>query len=125
MNASRLQTMALAAMACALVATSVAAQDAWPSRPIKLVVPFPAGGQLDVVSRLVAERIGPALGKPIIVEVRPGADGNIGTEAVARSAPDGYTWLAVSPPTTIQPAVRPKTLRYAPLRDFAPVAFIG
>ncbi|MEP7062504.1 MAG: tripartite tricarboxylate transporter substrate binding protein [Betaproteobacteria bacterium] len=126
MNARRYRRfVALAALGCALVATPAAAQDAWPSRPIKLIVPFPAGGQLDVVSRLVTDRIAPALGKPIVVEVRTGADGNIATEAVAHSAPDGYTWLAVSPPTTIQPAVRPKTLRYAPLRDFAPVAFIG
>lgn len=101
------------------------AQAAWPSKPIHLIVPFPAGGQLDVVSRLIADRLTPALGQPIIVEVKPGADGNIGTELVAKSAADGYTWLAVSPPTTIQPSVRPKTLRYDPLRDFQAVAFIG
>ncbi len=115
----------LAVLAAALVTPRALAADAWPERPIRLIVPFPAGGQLDVVSRLIAERLGPALGQSIVVEVRPGADGNIGTEMVARSRPDGYTWLAVSPPTTIQPAVRPKTLRYAPMKDFAPVAFIG
>jgi tripartite-type tricarboxylate transporter receptor subunit TctC len=113
------------ALATAVAAMPAYAADAWPDHPIRLIVPFPAGGQLDVVSRLIAERIAPALGQPIVVEVRPGADGNIGTEAVAKSKPDGYTWLAVSPPTTIQPAVRPKTLRYAPMKDFAPVAFIG
>lgn len=101
------------------------AQAAWPDRPIRWVVPFPAGGQLDVVARLVAERISPALAQPIIVEARPGADGNIATEFVANAAPDGYTWLAASPPMTIQPSVRPKTLRYDPLRDFEPVALIG
>jgi tripartite-type tricarboxylate transporter receptor subunit TctC len=90
-----------------------------------VIVPFPAGGQLDVVTRLVAQRIAPALGQPIIVDVRPGADGNIGTEMAARSAPDGHTWVAVSPPTTIQPSVRPRTLRYDPLRDFEPVVFLG
>ena len=101
------------------------AQAAWPDRPIRWIIPFPAGGQLDVVARLVAERISPALGQPIVVEARPGADGNIATELVAKAAPDGYTWLAASPPTTIQPSVRPQTLRYDPLRDFAPVALIG
>src|SRR6185312_11165074 len=116
------------AMLCALAAllpASVAAQAPWPAKPIHFIVPFPAGGQLDVVARLVADRVSAALGQPIIVEVKPGADGNIGTDFVAKAAPDGYTWLAASPPTTIQPSVRPKTLHYDPLKDFAPVAFIG
>lgn len=102
-----------------------AAQDAWPQRPVRIVVPFPAGGQLDVVMRLVAEKLSPVLGQPVVVEARPGADGNLATEQVAKAAPDGYTWLAASPPTTIQPSVRPTTLRYDPLRDFAAVALVG
>lgn len=115
-----------AALAAASLASTLAhAQPAWPDRPIRLIVPFPAGGQLDVVARLVAERISPVLGQPIVVEARPGADGNIATELVAKSAPDGYTWLAASPPTTIQPSVRPQTLRYDPIRDFEAVALIG
>jgi tripartite-type tricarboxylate transporter receptor subunit TctC len=114
------------AVALAAVAPPVAhAEGAWPAKPIRLIVPFPAGGQLDVVARLVADRIAPVLGQPIIVEAKPGADGNIATEFVAKAAPDGYTWLAASPPTTIQPSVRPKTLGYEPIRDFEPVAFIG
>jgi tripartite-type tricarboxylate transporter receptor subunit TctC len=113
------------ALALALCVAPVSAQPAWPAKPIRLVVPFPAGGQLDVVSRLFAERLAVVLGQPVIVEVKPGADGNIGTELVAKAEPDGYTWVAVSPPTTIQPSVRPKTLRYDPIRDFEPVAFIG
>jgi tripartite-type tricarboxylate transporter receptor subunit TctC len=108
----------------ALVAGGAQAQN-WPVKPIRWIVPFPAGGQLDVVARIVAERLTPALGQPIVVEAKPGADGNIGTEQVAKAAPDGYTWLAASPPTTIQPSVRPTTLRYDPLRDFEPVALIG
>ena len=109
----------------AVVAGAVHAQGAWPSKPIRLVVPFPAGGQLDVVSRLIADRIAPALGQPIVVEVKAGADGNIGTELVAKAPADGYTWLAVSPPTTIQPSVRPASLKYDPVRDFDAVSFIG
>jgi tripartite-type tricarboxylate transporter receptor subunit TctC len=101
------------------------AQPTWPDKPIRLLVPFPAGGQLDVVSRLVADKVAPVLGQPIVVEAKPGADGNIATEQAAKSLPDGYTWLAASPPTTIQPSVRPQTLRYDPVRDFQPVAFIG
>ena len=100
------------------------AQPAWPDKPIRWIVPFPAGGQLDVVTRLVAERVSPALGQPIVVEAKPGAAGNIATEQVAKAAPDGYTWLAASPPTTIQPSARP-SLRYDPIKDFERVAFIG
>jgi tripartite-type tricarboxylate transporter receptor subunit TctC len=115
----------LTACALGVCAAAVQAQPAWPAKPIRFVVPFPAGGQLDVVARLIADRVGPVLGQPIVVEAKPGADGNIGTELVAKAAPDGYTWLAASPPTTIQPSVRPTTLGYDPLRDFEPVAFIG
>jgi tripartite-type tricarboxylate transporter receptor subunit TctC len=107
------------------ISFAAAPDAAWPAKPIHFIVPFPAGGQLDVVARLIAERVSPVLGQPIVVEAKPGADGNIGTELVAKAAPDGYTWLAASPPTTIQPSVRPKTLQYEPIRDFEPVAFIG
>jgi len=99
--------------------------QAWPDRPIKVIVPFPAGGQLDVVVRIIADRIGPALGQPIVVEVRTGADGNIGAEAVARSAPDGYTWLATSVPFATQASLQPGKLRYDALGDFQPVANLG
>jgi len=107
----RFSTASIVVGFAAALSFAAVAQPAWPTKPIHLIVPFPAGGQLDVVARLVADRLSPLLGQPIIVEVKPGADGNIGTEFVARSAPDGYTWLAASPPTTIQPSVRPKTLR--------------
>lgn len=115
----------LAAGLAGLAPAASAQATPWPSKPIRVVVPFPAGGQLDVVTRLVTDRLSTSLGQPIVIDVRAGADGNIGTEAVAKSPPDGYTWLAVSPPTTIQPSVRPKTLAYDPLRDFEPVAFLG
>ena len=117
---------AVALAALAFVAPGAAtAQPAWPAKPIHWIVPFPAGGQLDVVSRLIGDRLSVALGQPVVIEVKPGADGNIGTELAARAAPDGYTWLAPSPPTTIQPSVRPKSLKYDPLKDFDAVAFIG
>ena len=88
-------------------------------------MPFPAGGQLDVVVRMVADKIAPALGQPIVVETHTGADGNIGAELVAKSAPDGYTWLATSVPFATQISLQPKTLRYDPLRDFVPIANLG
>jgi tripartite-type tricarboxylate transporter receptor subunit TctC len=115
----------IATAVLALCATLSAHAQTWPSKPIRLIVPFPAGGQLDIVARLVADKLSPVLGQPVVVEPKPGADGNIGTDLGATAAPDGYTWTAVSPPTTIQPSVRPKSLPYDPLRDFAPVVFLG
>ena len=101
------------------------AQPAWPAHPIKVIVPFPAGGQLDVVVRMIADKISPALGQPIVIETRLGADGNIGAEAVARSAPDGYTWLSTSVPFATQVSLQPGKLRYDPVKDFVPVANLG
>jgi len=121
----RFVNAAALAAACLFAASAALAQSAWPDKPIRILVPFPAGGQLDVVMRLVAEKLSPVLGQPILVEAKPGADGNIATEQAAKAAPDGYTWLAASPPTTIQPSVRPTTLRYDPLRDFEGVALVG
>jgi tripartite-type tricarboxylate transporter receptor subunit TctC len=108
-----------------LTLVAMTAQAAWPERPIKVLVPFPAGGQLDVVVRMITDKIAPALGQPIVVEVRTGADGNIAAEAVARSAPDGYTWLSTSVPFTTQVSLQPGKLRYDPQRDFVPVASLG
>lgn len=111
---------------CLLAAALPAyAQAAWPAHPIKVVVPFPAGGQLDVVVRMVAEKLSPALGQPIVIETRLGADGNIGAEAVARSAPDGYTWFATSVPFATQVSLQPGKLKYDPVKDFVPVANLG
>lgn len=108
-----------------LAAQAATAQTAWPDRPVKVIVPFPAGGQLDVVVRSVTDKLAPALGQPIVVETKTGADGNIGAELVARSAPDGYTWLATSVPFATQVSLAPKTLRYSATSDFQPVANLG
>ena len=94
----------------------------YPDRPIRLVVPFAAGGNADIVGRLVGERISNGLGQPVVVDNRGGAGGSIGAEAVARSAPDGYTLLVGSNgPLTVNPFVQAK-LGYDPLKDFVPVA---
>ena len=113
------------AVGLALFALAPAAHATWPEHPIKVIVPFPAGGQLDVVVRTITDRMSAALGQPIIVEVHTGADGNIGAELAARSAPDGYTWLATSVPFTTQAALQPGKLRFDPLRDFLPGANLG
>jgi tripartite-type tricarboxylate transporter receptor subunit TctC len=95
---------------------------AYPDRPIRLIVPFAAGGNADIVGRLVGERIASALGQPVVIDNRGGAGGGIGAEAVARAAADGYTLLVGSNgPLTVNPFVQAK-LGYDPLKDFAPVA---
>jgi tripartite-type tricarboxylate transporter receptor subunit TctC len=95
---------------------------AYPERPIRLIVPFAAGGNADIVGRLVGERISSTLGQPVVVDNRGGAGGSIGAEAVARSVPDGYTLLVGSNgPLTVNPFVQAK-LGYDPLKDFTPVA---
>jgi tripartite-type tricarboxylate transporter receptor subunit TctC len=95
---------------------------AYPDRPIRLIVPFAAGGNADIVGRLVAEQMSHALGQPVVVDNRGGAGGSIGAEAVARAAPDGYTLLVGSNgPLTVNPFVQAK-LGYDPLKDFAAVA---
>lgn len=98
-----------------------AADEAWPSKPLKLVMPHAPGGPTDVVARALAPHIGRALGQTIYVESRLGAAGNVGTEYVARSAPDGYTMLYQTSGLAIVPALY-KKLNYDPLRSFVPVA---
>ena len=102
----------------ALVAAPVAAQDAYPSRPITIVVPFPPGGAADLLARLMGEKLATAFGQPVIVQNKPGATGNIGAEAVANAKPDGYTLLSTPPP----PLVINKSL--LPRLPFDPAQFV-
>ncbi|MBI4192948.1 MAG: tripartite tricarboxylate transporter substrate binding protein [Betaproteobacteria bacterium] len=104
------------AVACAL-ATSAAAQT-WPARPVRIVVPFPPGGGLDFVVRLLAQKLTEQIGGSFVVDNRPGAAGVVGTELVARAAPDGYTLLTSSPEFSLNPSTRSK-LPYDPLKHFA------
>src|SRR3984893_139838 len=95
---------------------------AYPDRPIRVIVPFAAGGNADIVGRLIGERISSAVDQPVVIDNRGGAGGSVGAEAVARSTPDGYTLLVGSNgPLTGNPVVQAK-LGYDPLKDFAPVA---
>jgi tripartite-type tricarboxylate transporter receptor subunit TctC len=115
---------ALAALAvCAAVAAPATAQnkpDTYPGAPIKLIVPFAPGGFTDVVARLVAEKLTPALGQPVIVENRMGAGSTIGTDYVAKSAPDGYTLGLISTTHVIAPWLY-KKLPYDAIKSFAPI----
>ena len=105
--------------------TAMAAESAYPARPVRFVVPFPPGTTTDVVARLVALRTGERLGQTIVVDNRAGASGTIGVETVARAAPDGYTWgLGTTTTHALARILNPK-LGYDPVRDFAPVALLG
>ncbi len=120
---SRRQLMRSGAAAAAAVAFagSAIAQTAYPNRPIRLIVPFAAGGSTDLSARLVAEFAGRELGQPIVVENKGGAGGSVGMEQVAKSDPDGYTiGMATVSTHGSNPAVYPK-LKYDPIKDFAPV----
>ncbi len=114
----------VAALALCLVPALAAAQ-AWPSKPLKVVVPFTAGGSTDTVARIIAEKLSPRLGQPVIVENKAGAGGAIGSDFVAKSPPDGYTMLVGTSSTmAIAPHVYTK-LPYDPTRDLAPVVLLG
>jgi tripartite-type tricarboxylate transporter receptor subunit TctC len=105
-------------------ATAVFAQG-YPSKPVKLVVPFPAGSATDQIARVIGNELQGALGQPFVVDNKPGAQGTIAAEGVARSAPDGYTLMvSTNTPQAAAPALF-KQLRYDPVKDFAPVARLG
>src|SRR4029453_17011517 len=108
----------------ALASTIGPAFAAYPDRPIKVLMPFPPGGTVDVVTRLVCNEASELLGKPLGLDYRPGAAGIIASEAVARAQPDGYTVLVTTPNHTINPALRPK-MPFNTETDFVPVSLIG
>jgi len=112
------------ALGAALAPWPARAQDAWPSRPIRFILPFPPGGGTDILGRLIAERLTANLGQPVVAENRGGAGGNVGAEAAAKSAPDGYTIVLVAPSLAISPSLY-STLGYDPVRDFAPVSLVA
>jgi len=112
-------------VALAAIGPSQALAQAYPTRPVRLVVPFPPGGSTDIVARIVAQRLGERIGQPLVVENRGGAGGTIGTEAVAKAAPDGYVLGFASTSThAVAPAVYAK-LGYDPVKDFAPISLVA
>ncbi|MBL8381323.1 MAG: tripartite tricarboxylate transporter substrate binding protein [Burkholderiales bacterium] len=113
----------LIAFSFCLIAAGAFAQ-AFPSRPVRVVVPYPAGGVVDIIARSVGERAAATLGQPVVVENRTGAASNIGTEAVAQSAPDGHTLVLASPAHTVNMSLYPK-LTWHPLKSFEPVIMVG
>lgn len=118
------------ALICATAALSASVAPMWaqaqayPTRPLRLIVPFPPGGSTDIYARVIAPKLGEALGQQVVVDNRAGAGGAIGAELAAAAAPDGYTiWLGQTNNLAIGPAVRPKNA-YDPLRDFSPLTLL-
>ncbi len=112
----------LAMAALALLASSLVQAQAWPDKPIKLVVPYPPGASTDALGRIVAQKVSAALGQPVVVDNRAGASGNIGTEAVAKSPADGYTFGLGTDATHAANVHLMANPTFQPLRDFTPLA---
>ncbi|WP_431511470.1 Bug family tripartite tricarboxylate transporter substrate binding protein [Variovorax sp. DAIF25] len=116
----------LAALAFAACATTALAEPAWPARPITLIVPYGAGGNVDVMARWIAPELATRLGQPVVIENVSGAGGVIGTEKAVRARPDGYTLLlSVESTVVIAKMVTPSTVRYDGLADLVPVTLLG
>ena len=114
----------IAAVALALP-TALAAQGAWPSKPVRIVVPFAPAGTTDILARALAPELSRVFGQPFIIDNKPGAGGNLGADQVAKSAPDGYTLLMGTVGThAINAALYPK-MTYDPVRDFAPITLVA
>src|SRR5262245_33985143 len=116
-----IRPFALAAL-CMLALSPAAAQETFPNRPIRIVVPFTAGGPTDILSRIVAQKMSEAWGQPVVVENRPGADTALGAVQVAKAAPDGYTLLAAMDTTLVMNPATKTSLPYDPFKDFAAIS---
>lgn len=119
------RTLLQATLATAATCAAPSFAQAWPSRPIKLVVPFPAGSSPDIIGRLIAEPLGHALGQTVIVDNKPGAGGNVGTAAVAKADADGYTFLFTIQGPLVTAPLLSRTLTYDPVKDLAPITLVA
>ena len=121
-HSKRIFVTAIAALGAvaATISAPAFAQDKWPSKPIKYVVPFPPGGTTDILARLISAKLATALGQPVLVENKPGAGGNIGLDAIAKSPADGYTIGLGTSSLSINPWLYRK-VPYDPIEDFTPI----
>ncbi|VCU70466.1 Tripartite tricarboxylate transporter family receptor [Pigmentiphaga humi] len=126
MITSRLLAGSIAVLALAATAACTKNDEAsWPTKPVRLIVPFPAGGSTDVVARLIAERLGQKLGQQFVVDNRPGAAGNIGTDQVAKAAPDGYTLTLTTSGPLVNNKYLYKSMPFDPAKDLTPIVLVG
>ncbi len=125
MSLKRLLVVALVAFAGAAGAQGPVAKNQWPTKPIRMIVPFPPGSSPDLVARMLTDRLGAALGQPVVVENRPGAGGMVGTGAVAKAAPDGYTiGLSIPGPLAVNTVLMQK-MEYDPFKELAPITVVA
>jgi tripartite-type tricarboxylate transporter receptor subunit TctC len=119
-----MRILAALATGLAILLSPASRAQSWPAHPVKMVIPFPAGGPTDVMTRLLSDRLGQALGQPVVVENKPGAGGTIGADFVAKSTPDGYTLLMATGSThSVAPYV--SKVPYDPQKDFTPIVYVG
>jgi tripartite-type tricarboxylate transporter receptor subunit TctC len=116
---------AIAAVLALALCGAAAAQGTWPTKPIRMVVPFPPGSSPDLVARMINDKLGAALGQPVVIENKPGAGGMVGTAQVAKAAPDGYTFGVSIPGPLAVNTVLVKNMEYDPFRELAPVTVVA
>ena len=124
LSVNSLRLLAMAALLACASAWAQPAAEVYPAKPIHLILPFPPGGGTDIIGRILSERMAADLGQPVVIENRGGAGGNVGAEAAARSAPDGYTIVLVAPSLAISPSLY-KKLNYDALRDLTPIGLVA
>jgi tripartite-type tricarboxylate transporter receptor subunit TctC len=121
----RVVASAAGGLAALALAAAAPAQDKWPAKPIRMIVPFPPGSSPDLIARMLTDRLGAALGQPVVVENKPGAGGMVGTGQVAKAAPDGYTiGLSIPGPLAVN-TVLMKSMEYDPFKELAPIAVVA
>jgi tripartite-type tricarboxylate transporter receptor subunit TctC len=122
---NRRQYLQIFGLASSLVTPMLQAQSSWPAKPIRIILQFPPGGSTDAVARILGQVIGANLGQPIVIENRPGADGAIAADYVARAEPDGYTYFLASNTPMMQVPLLKKNPSYDPIKSFSPVSLVG
>ncbi len=117
--------VSLVTFAALALVTGAPAQDKWPAKPIRMIVPFPPGSSPDLIARMLTDRLGTALGQPVVVENKPGAGGMVGTGQIAKAAPDGYTiGLSIPGPLAVN-TVLMKSMEYDPFKELAPITVVA
>src|SRR5687767_3805074 len=122
-NCPLVRAIALAVCTSCLLIPQGWAQN-YPTRTIRMVLPFPPGGPTDITGRVIAQKLSEQLGQPVVADNRPGAAGNLGLELAAKSPPDGYTIVLTAPPIAISPSLY-KKLNYDPQKDLAPISLVA